>query len=161
MPARRADTTTLMAAGQPIVTLRLVLILLTLAAIGISGYLAYTEFVSAKVACIDNPAFDCDLVQGSAYSKLMGIPVAYIGLLANLGILAMLLLEERIGLLREYGVTLLAGVLLIALLYSIWLVYVQAVLLKAFCPWCLAHEVVVLAMFIVAAIRLGRSLQEA
>ncbi|GAB4468055.1 MAG: hypothetical protein Kow00124_01830 [Anaerolineae bacterium] len=161
MSGRRADTTTMLAAGQPTLSLRLILILLTLAAIGISGYLAYTELVSAEVACIDSPAFDCGLVQGSAYSKLLGIPVAYIGLLANLGIMGMLLLENRIRVLREYGVTLLAGVLLIALLYSIWLVYVQAVLLKAFCPWCLAHEVVVLAMFIVAAIRLARSLQEA
>jgi len=129
-------------------------VVLVVAAIGISGYLAYTEFTKGNVACVEGPGFDCGLVQSSSYSKILGIPVAYLGLAANLGVLALLLLEPRIAILRQWGPVVLFGVLLIGLLFSGWLIYVQAVLLKAFCVWCLAHEVVYGLLFAAGTVRL-------
>ena len=70
---------------------------------------------------------------------------------ATLG--AALLLENRVALLSEYGATLVAGITFFAFLYSAWLVYVQAMILEAFCPWCLTHEVVITILFIISGLR--------
>ena len=140
-------------------TWRLISLILIIAALGISGYLAYTELVEGSVTCIASPGFDCDLVQSSTYSKVLGIPVAYLGLAANLVIFLILLLEPRIPFLKANGIPLLFGILLFALLFSGWLIYVQAALLKSFCMWCLSHEVVVLLLFIAGAVRLGHWMQ--
>jgi uncharacterized membrane protein len=48
---------------------------------------------------------------------------------------------------------------LFAFIYAIWLVYVQAVILAAFCPWCLAHEVNITLLFFLSALRLGQQIR--
>ncbi len=149
-------------AAQPRIQITLRTMSLILIAIGIfaSGYLSYTELSGTEIQCIEGAGFNCDIVQNSVYSKLAGIPIAYLGVGAYLFLGALLLLENRIALLREYGATLVAGITFFAFLYSAWLVYVQAVLLEAFCPWCLTHEVVMTALFIISGLRWWRTMQE-
>ncbi|MCC6905635.1 MAG: vitamin K epoxide reductase family protein [Anaerolineae bacterium] len=134
--------------------LRIACIALVIGALGISGYLSYTELTRSSVACLEVGGFDCDLVQNSSYSKVMGIPVGVLGFLANLFLLALLVLEDRIAFLQDNGITIFFATILFAVLFSLWLIYVQAVLLKAFCVWCLAHELIVAALFILAILRL-------
>ncbi len=129
-------------------------IILTAIALGISIYLAWTELASASVLCIESGSFDCNLVQGSAYAEIFGIKVAYLGVFGNLGILLLLAFEDRVDFLQDTGPVLLFGVLLIGVIFSIWLIYVQAVRLNAYCQWCLAHEVVYFALFVLGALRL-------
>jgi uncharacterized membrane protein len=134
---------------------------LLLAAIGvvISGYLSYVKLADAPIICVEGEAFNCDLVQNSAYAKFMGIDVAYLGLAGYLLIGALLVLETRVPLLVNYGHTIIFGLTLFAFVFSMWLVYVQAAILQAACSWCLAHEVNITALLIVVSIRLWKSLQ--
>ena len=81
--------------------------------------------------------FNCDAVLNSKYSELAGIPIAWLGLAVYLILGAIILLWRRNAFLREYGSLLAFGLGLFAWLFSMWLVYVQAVLLGALCPWCL------------------------
>ncbi|MGF1504940.1 MAG: hypothetical protein GYB64_11250 [Chloroflexi bacterium] len=141
--------------------LRIASIVLVLGALGISAYLSYVKVFNAPMACVASPAFDCGTVAASKYSMFLGIPIAVWGLGVNLGLLGILLLEDRIALLQEYGLMLLFGILLFGTLYSIWLIVVQAAILGAFCPWCLAHEVIVFALFGIAIVRLSRDMQPA
>jgi uncharacterized membrane protein len=69
-------------------------------------------------------------------------------------ILGLLLLEDRIEFLQENGLTLLFGIVFFGFLYSMYLIYIQAGVLDAFCQWCLAHEVLIALLFIVTGIRL-------
>ncbi len=126
----------------------------------ISGYLSYTELFQTEVQCVENAGFDCSAVQSSNYSKLAGIPVAYLGFGTYLLLGALLLFQNRIEILRSYGLVLFFGITVFAFLFSMWLVYVQAVLIANFCIWCLGHEVTITILFIITGIRLWQALQE-
>lgn len=120
----------------------------------VSGYLAYHEITKTDVACVESGGFNCDAVQNSSYSKVMGFPVAFLGFGANLVILALLLLEDRLAFLQDNGLVLLFGIVFFGFLYSVYLVYIQAEVLEAYCQWCLSHEVLITLLFVVTSIRL-------
>ncbi len=132
---------------------RLSLILVLIGVI-ISSYLSYTKLTETNVICLESNSISCDVVQNSVYAQLAGIEIAYLGLFAYLILGGLLLLEQRIPILQAYGPMLMFGATLFAFLYALWLIYVQAVLLAAFCTWCLAHEVTMTLLFLVSALRL-------
>ncbi|MCA0453239.1 MAG: vitamin K epoxide reductase family protein [Chloroflexi bacterium] len=133
-------------------------IVLVIIGLLISGYLSYVKIVNVQTVCVQGSAFNCEVVTNSIYSRLFNVPIAYLGFATNLVILALLLLEKRIGFLQEYGVLLQFGVILFAFLFSVWLVYVQFFRLQALCIWCLLHELYVTLLFIISIVRLKRSL---
>ena len=134
---------------------------LVLVVIGIliSGYISFTELTDTSTVCIDSGQINCDVVQNSVYSTLMGIKITYLGFATYIGLLVLLLLESRVGFLREYGAMIVFGITLFAFMYSMWLVYVQAGILKAFCLWCLSHELTMTILFIVSAVRMWNVLK--
>ena len=133
-------------------------LILVVIGIGISGYLSYVKLTETATICISGGAFNCEVVQSSVYAKLFNIPIAYMGLLTYLVIGALLLLQNRVAFLQEFGVMIEFGIILFAFLFSVWLVYLQAFQLKAFCMWCLSHELTMTLLFIVSIPRLKRSL---
>ena len=120
----------------------------------ISGYLSLTELSNTEAVCIAGEGFNCSLVQSSIYSKMMGIPVAFLGLGTYLLIGALLLFQDRIEFLRENGTLILFGITLFAFVYSMYLVYIQGMVLESWCIWCLAHEVNMTVLFFITAFRL-------
>ncbi len=139
--------------------LRTVSLLLIAAGLLISGYISYTDLTQTSLVCSDTGAINCDLVHSSVYSRLAGIKIGYLGFLAYLGLGGLLVLENRLPILQVYGKTLIFGATLFAFLYAIWLIYVQAVLLEAFCIWCMAHEINITLLFAISALRLWRNLR--
>ncbi len=133
-------------------------LVLVVIGIGISGYLSYVKLTDVPMQCVQGSVFNCDAVQNSAYSRMFGIPIAYMGLATYLLIGALLLLHDRVGFLRDFGVMIEFGVILFAFLFSVWLVYVQVFILEALCVWCLAHEINMTALFVVAILRLRKAL---
>lgn len=132
-------------------------VLLVVAALLISGYISYTELTDTAIVCAETDTLNCDVVQSSAYSKMFGIPIAYLGFGMNVLLLALLLLEKRIALLAEYGPVIVFGIVLFGFVYSMWLVYLQAARLEAYCVWCLSHAAVITVLFVVSAIRSWRT----
>lgn len=128
------------------------------AAIFISGYLSYLKFENVQAVCVAGGAFDCGTVLNSAYSELMGVPIAYLGLATNLIVITLLFFENRLGFLRENGPLLVFGIVLFAFMFSVYLVYVQAVLIQAYCPWCLSHEALITVLFGLSLWRLWKAL---
>lgn len=122
-------------------------LLILVAAIGVSSYLSYLKFDDVAAVCVQGGSFDCGTVLNSVYSELMGIPIAYLGLFTNLVIVALLLLEKRAAMFREYGPILTFGVVLFATVFSVYLIYIQAAVIGAYCPWCLTHEALIFALF--------------
>ncbi len=141
--------------------LRIISLLLVAAGLLVSGYLSYTKLTQTAVVCVEGAAFNCDVVSNSIYSRVLGIEIAYLGFLTYLVLGALLLLQNRVAFLRDYGIALLFGITLFAFLFSMWLVYAQIALLQALCPWCLAHETIMTALFIITAARLWRTFQRA
>lgn len=131
-------------------------------AIGVSAYLSYLKLVpSQEPTCIVGGLFDCNTVLNSVYSELAGIPIAWLGLATNLIVVALLLLEDRIGFLQQYGTVLVFGVVLFAFVFSVYLVYLQAVVMNAYCPWCLTHEALITVLFGLASWRLWQQYRAA
>jgi len=139
--------------------LRVVSLALMIAGLIISGYLSYVKLTEVPMVCVQNSdGFNCEVVQNSAYSRIGSIPIAWFGFAVYIVLLGLLLLENRVSFLSENGIIVVFGITLFAWLYSMYLVYLQFFVLQALCPWCLAHEVVMTLLFIVACLRLRKSL---
>lgn len=140
-------------------TLKALQLVLIAAGIFVSGYLTYVKATGVAMACVQGSAFNCDRVQNSAYSEMFGIPIAYMGLAMYLVLGAVILLEQRIRFLTEYGQLIVLGISIIGWVFSMYLVYIQFVVLEALCPWCLAHEAIFTVFFGATILRYLRTQQ--
>jgi uncharacterized membrane protein len=141
------------------INLRSVSIGLVIIGLFISGYLSYVKLTEVPMICVANSSvFNCEVVQNSVYSRVAGIPIAWFGFATYILLFALLMLENRVAFLKENGILLVFGVTLFAWLYSMYLVYLQFFVLRALCPWCLAHEVTMTILFFVSILRLRKSM---
>jgi uncharacterized membrane protein len=116
-------------------TLRIILIVLTVAGLGVASYLTYVHYSGIKVLCTGHGS--CAKVQTSQYSKLAGVPVALIGLIGYAGILASLLLPES-------ETTRFATVCLtvVGFGFSAYLTGRELFSIHAICEWCVSSAVI-------------------
>lgn len=122
-----------------------------------SGYLSYTTATGTTAICIEGGAFDCSKVEGSIYSRIAGVPVAYLGLLTYLAIFMLLLLEKRFAVFREYGMLIILGLSLFGFMFHSYLTYVSVVILGSLCPWCLVTN---LSMFVILIATFARVIRK-
>lgn len=147
---------------RPELKLNLWTISLLLIAFGIvvSGYLSYVKLTDVPMACAVDSGFDCASVQNSAYSRVMDIPIAWLGLGTYLVLGGLLLAQYRVDFLRENGMLIIFGIVLFAFMYSMYLVYIQGTVLKAWCQWCLMHEATMTVLFVITMLRLRAYLND-
>ena len=81
--------------------LRTTLIVLCVAGLLVSGYLAYVYLADADALC--SGVGGCDAVKDSRYAAVAGIPVPVLGLAGYAAILAVVLLETSSGFLGEHS----------------------------------------------------------
>jgi uncharacterized membrane protein len=79
-----------------------------------------------------------------------------LGVAGYAAILAVLLLENRIGFLRQNGSLLFFGISLAGFLFTLYLIYVEVALIKAYCPFCVASQSAMTLIFILSVIRVVR-----
>jgi uncharacterized membrane protein len=135
-------------------------LILTMIGIVISGYLTYTKLTGTSVACVKEIG-NCDAVQASIYGYLGGyggIPVAYVGLAGYLVIFGLLMLENRIRLLRRYGKIVLFVLTLGGFLFSAYLVTVSLFILHESCQWCLASAATMTTLFLISFFRVWQAI---
>ena len=125
------------------------MLVLTVVGIGVAGYLTYIHYANLKPICATG---GCETVQTSAYSKLAGVPVALLGLLTYVAILALLL-----GIRGELGRTLLVGMTLVGFGFSAYLTYRELFTINAICQWCVSSAVVMTLLTVLAAVRYLRA----
>ncbi len=133
-------------------SLRLATILLAAFGILDSLYLLTYKFTSNDKLCLGSG--DCATVNYSPYSEIYGIPVALLGVVGYAAILAILILETRLKLAEEHGRLAVFGISLVGVLFSAYLTYVEAFILHAYCPFCVASAIAITIVFILAMIRL-------
>ena len=117
-----------------------------------SIYLSYVKIANTEVYCGGSSA--CDTVNNSPYAELAGIPIAYLGLLAYIVILILLLVEDRGDFWGEYSPLIVFGMTLAGSLYSIYLTYIEVAVLKAICPYCVVSAIAMLLLLIFSIVRL-------
>jgi uncharacterized membrane protein len=110
--------------------------------IGVAGYLAYVETQAVEAVC--GPVGDCNTVQQSRYAKLFDIlPVGVLGLLGYLGLIAAWLARRFLPKLEKPAAISFWGMAFFAVIFSLYLTYLEPFVIKAVCTWCLASAVIV------------------
>ena len=130
--------------------------LVTLAIIGllVSIYMTIYKITSNDSMCIGSK--DCSVVNASRYSEIYGIPVAVLGVVGYAAILAILLLERNPGFFNQNGTMLLFGLSLTGFLFTLYLIFIEVALIKAYCPFCIASQTAMTLIFILSVIRVVR-----
>jgi vitamin-K-epoxide reductase (warfarin-sensitive) len=131
--------------------LYIVVLLLALVGVGLSAVSLVNHYRTTETEyCSFDETYDCDLVNRSEYSAIAGIPVAGIGIAGYL-------------LLAYFGLTgsksggsnpLLLAAALVGCGFALYLTYLEAYVIEAWCILCIASQIVI-AIIVVLAIPLA------
>jgi uncharacterized membrane protein len=127
--------------------LRAAIAVLALAGTAIAGYLTWARYAHETLACPIGGG-GCETVQQSSYSELVGVPVAVLGLLLYVVVLALVAWDAPAAR-QAVAVLALAGTA-----FALYLVVIQLAVIDAVCSWCLANDVVVGLLTVAAVARL-------
>ena len=125
-------------------------LLLALIGTGIAGYLTWVHYGHLKIVCLSGGG-GCEKVQASSYAELAGIPVAVLGLVGYILILASLLLPEGDGAVAA------AFLSLVGFGFSMYLTWAELFRIHAICQWCVASACVMTLLTIVSVARVLRT----
>jgi len=128
-------------------------LLLALALVGLGDtlYLSYFQYLNLIPSCAIQ---GCEIVLTSTWSKFLGVPWSYIGLVYYtylLGLSILLIIDPHSKGLRVGALVYTTA----GLAYSVWAIgYVQLSVLHALCQYCLVSAAVTLAAALVAFVSL-------
>lgn len=118
---------------------------LALIGMGLAGYLAAVGWTGQEVAGCPVGS-GCDIVLGSRWSKLLGLPISFWGFLTYLGLGATAFIRQ------SYTHWKLAwGLSMFGLLFSVYLTTISLVVLEATCPYCLTSAAIMAAILATAS----------
>jgi len=106
--------------------------IVSLAGLADATYLAVQALTGETLGCGGSP--DCFRVLGSSYARVGGIPVALFGTLAYFSVFAFATFAAFGYVRARTFLILTVGAMFLA---TLWLLYVQAFLLHAYCRYCL------------------------
>jgi uncharacterized membrane protein len=130
------------------------MIVLAVVGLGLASYLTYVHYAGIKPACTAGES--CTKVQTSEYSKVVGVPVALLGLLGYVAILASLLAPETENT-RLATAVLTAG----GWAFSAYLTYRELFSIHAICEWCVTSAVIMTILMCLALWRFLRGAEAA
>jgi vitamin-K-epoxide reductase (warfarin-sensitive) len=125
----------------------LIIAVLALAGIAVSSVSLYHHFQTSKTSYCDfGESFNCDIVNRSEYSSVLGVPVAAIGMG---GYLIIFLLATVYRDRQETAMALMIGALG-GLGFALYLTYIEGFVLHAWCILCLSSLGVIFVTSILA-----------
>ena len=133
--------------------LRPAIVAASLIGVGISGYLTYVHYAGIEPICAASGG--CEKVQSSRYAELAGVPVALLGLIGYLAILATALVRSDAA--RLAG----SSLALAGLGFSLYLTYLELFEIDAICQWCVASAVAMAALAVLTVLRAASDEQAA
>jgi uncharacterized membrane protein len=136
-------------------TLRITMIVLTALGLAVASYLTYIHYAGIKPLCGRNGG-GCEIVQTSEYSKLAGVPVALIGLIGYVTILASLLAPET-----ETSRFATVAFTVIGFGFSAYLTYRELFSIHHICEYCVSSAVIVTILMCLSIWRFLRGEQTA
>ena len=136
-------------ATAPRPSLRAATVVVALIGLGIATYLTIVHYAGGSPVCAI--AHGCETVQKSRYADFAGVPVAVLGLLGYVAILASLVRDT------ETFRTATAFIALAGLAFSGYLTYLELFTIHAICIWCVGSAVCMLVLSALAVTRMLRS----
>jgi uncharacterized membrane protein len=130
--------------------------ILALAGAVVSSVSLYHHYGKDKTTYCDfGENFNCDVVNRSAYSTVAGIPVAVIGILGYLSLMALATFYRDKA--ETPGMLLLAATL--GLGFAFYLTYIEAYVLATWCILCLSSLTVIVLITVLSSVLFARSLR--
>jgi uncharacterized membrane protein len=111
----------------------------------IAAYLTYVHYRGISSVCFAHGA--CETVQSSRYAKLVGVPVATIGLVGYTIVLATLVARGELA--RLAGLM----AVLVGWGFSAYLTYRELFTIDAICPWCVTSAAIMTLLLVLAVLR--------
>jgi len=142
--------------------LRLAMLVLVIAGIGVSTYLLWGYTVpGAELSC--GGSHGCETVKNSPYASVVGVPIPIIGLASYLTLL-FLLLAQKIPFVSQRGwspyvALAIFAFALIGVLFSAYLTYLELFVIFAICRWCVASAIILMTLFLLSIFNLRQSNQ--
>ena len=129
---------------------------LALAGALISSVSLYHHYGKDKTTYCDfGENFNCDIVNRSLYSKIMGIPVALIGIVGYLSVLALATFYREKA--ETPGMLVLGATL--GLGFAIYLTYIEAYVLATWCIMCVSSFTVIVLITVLSSVLFAQSLR--
>lgn len=111
-------------------------IIFGLAGLCVAGYVLLKKKRAQPMVCPLNG--ECDMVTSSKYSKFFGIPVEKLGVFYYGLIVVVYTLHNLVPwLLSDLVLFVMTGITIGAFIFSLYLIFIQAFILKKWCTWCL------------------------
>jgi uncharacterized membrane protein len=121
-------------------------------AVAVSAYLTVAHYTSPHVlACPGSGAIDCAKVTSSAQSRFLGIPVALLGLVWSIAMVA-LCSPRAWGSSTRWIRPVRAVAVSIGMAFVLWLVFAELVLVGAICVWCTTMHILTFALFVLIVV---------
>jgi uncharacterized membrane protein len=128
------------------------LIILSLIGLAVSIYLWYLYGRPYRIECTLS---DCQSVRESEYSKLLGISLPILGTLYYAGLIVYLVFRtikpELIKI--NYEDVLVTLATSFGFIFSLYLTFIEAFIIDAFCQWCLISALVASLIFVWSVLR--------
>jgi vitamin-K-epoxide reductase (warfarin-sensitive) len=123
--------------------------LLAVAGVAVSSVSLAQHYGTSKTAYCDfGDSFNCDIVNRSSYSSIMGIPVALVGVLGYLALLALSTLYRS----RADTPIILLVAALAGLGFALYLTYIEAYVLGVWCILCLSSLFVIFCITLLSSV---------
>ena len=125
----------------------------SLAGIAVSAYLTVAHFASSQIlVCAGSGLVDCERVTTGPYSKLLGVPVAILGLVWFIAMAALTSPwawrseDPRLAWLR-------IGLASLGVVFVLYLVWAELFPIGAICLWCTVVHVLTFVLFVGIALQ--------
>jgi len=123
---------------------------LAVVGLGVAMYLGYIEASLKDAFC--GPVGDCNAVQQSSYARLFGIPIAWLGMLGYLVILALwAVVRFASRQAARWAWAFLFVVAVAGVLFSIYLTFLEPFVIGATCMWCVTSAVLMTLIMLLSA----------
>jgi uncharacterized membrane protein len=113
----------------------------------ISAYLLWTYTTGTPIAC---SAGGCEIVRESPYSYIFGIPQPLLGILFYLALMFLIIGQNTFTrIIKIRTIYLYIALTGFGFIYSLYLSYLEAFVIKAFCVWCVASGIIATSLFLI------------
>ena len=130
--------------ASAVAKLPLLAALVALVGLGDAVYLTIHHYTAEVVPC--GEGFDCGAVLNSQYAEIFGIPLAVFGAAAYFAAFSLAVLAAFGNRLMW---TLFGAQVSLMLVFTAWLVYLQAYVIEAYCQFCLLSAATTFVLFVI------------
>ncbi|MBI4038037.1 vitamin K epoxide reductase family protein [Candidatus Daviesbacteria bacterium] len=140
---------------QKTAAVNMAIFILSLLGLFVSTFLAYEYSLNGPMTCPITGS-GCDIVRSSIYANFLGIPIPYLGMafyltMAILSVFKSHYQERKLIFKAQFWFAL-AGVI-----FGVYLTFLEAFVIKAFCFWCVVSFMISVAILVLASILFKKS----